>query len=146
MRIKTEIVINAPATKIWNILTDLENYQDWNPFIIKSSGEVKVGKQITNTMKNGDKNMTFKPTICNVVENEYFDWLGSLWFKGIFDGQHYFSLEPLNDKQTKLIHGENFSGILRKMILKKIGTQTKENFVKMNHALKEFAERYQNLN
>lgn len=141
MRIKTEIIINAPAERIWSILTDLGNYQQWNPFIIESSGEVKVGKKINNTMKNGDKTMTFKPTILNVVENEYFDWLGSLWFKGIFDGQHYFSLEPLNEKQTKLIHGENFSGILSKIILKKIGAETKENFVKMNHALKEMAEK-----
>ncbi len=140
MEIKTEIIINASGEKIWNILTDLENYKNWNPFMIESKGKVKVGNQITNTMKNDDKNMTFKPQILKVQENEYFEWLGSLWFKGLFDGKHYFKLESLGEDKTKLIHGEHFSGILSKMIIKKIGKQTEENFVKMNLALKEVVE------
>jgi hypothetical protein len=102
---------------------------------------VKEGNQITNTMINGDKNMTFTPRILKVKENEYFEWLGSLWFKGLFDGRHYFKLENIADNQVKLIHGESFSGILSKLILKKIGKQTEENFIKMNLALKELVEK-----
>ncbi len=141
MEIKTEVIINAPKERIWDILTDLENYRNWNPFVIESKGKVKVGEKITNTMKNGDKNMTFTPQILKVKENEYFEWLGSLWFKGLFDGRHYFKLESLEVNKSKLIHGERFSGILSKIILKKIGKQTEDNFVKMNLSLKELAEK-----
>lgn len=140
MEIKTEIIIKASKERIWNILTDLEKYKNWNPFIFDSEGEIKEGSRITNTMKNGKDIMKFKPVIIKVEENNYFEWLGSLWFKGLFDGRHYFNIESVGKNQIKLIHGEHFSGILSKMILKKIGKQTEENFVKMNLALKELAE------
>lgn len=75
-----------------------------------------------------------------IFEDRYFDWVGNLWIKGLFDGHHYFEIEEINTNQVKLNHGENFSGILSGMILKKIGDQTRENFVKMNMALKEKSE------
>jgi hypothetical protein len=140
MKIRTEIIINAPKEKVWDILTDFGKYSSWNPFIIQSQGQAVVGTQLINTMKNGDKGMTFKPTILKVETYRYFDWLGKLWIKGLFDGHHYFEIEEINPNQVKLNHGENFSGILSNMILKKIGEHTRENFVKMNMALKERAE------
>jgi hypothetical protein len=32
--INTEININTPATKVWNVLMSFENDDQWNPFII----------------------------------------------------------------------------------------------------------------
>ncbi|MEO6812294.1 MAG: SRPBCC domain-containing protein [Ginsengibacter sp.] len=139
--ISTEILINASKEKVWNILTDFGNYKYWNPFMINSSGQAVVGTKLVNTMKNKDKQMKFKPTILSVKQYEYFDWLGSLYFKGLFDGHHFFKLEDWGNGQMKLIQGEYFSGILSGMILKSIGEDTKNNFVKMNNALKEYAEK-----
>ena len=139
-QIKTEIIIDAPKEKVWNILTDLESYEKWNPFIVKSSGRITPGARIQNTMLNGDSNMTFRPKVLTVKPNEYFDWLGSLWFKGLFDGNHYFKIEETGPGQVNLIHGENFSGILSAMILRKIGEDTRQNFIKMNQAIKALAE------
>lgn len=138
--IKTEIEIQAPAEKVWSILTDFNHYHEWNPFIINSNGELKEGSKLINVMKNGEKTMTFKPKILKVVEYEYFDWLGSLFFKGIFDGHHYFRLESLVGGKVKLLHGEKFSGILSGPILKSIRETTESNFRAMNEALKERAE------
>ena len=41
--IKTEILINATPEKVWTILTNFDNYPNWNPFIKSIKGEVKVG-------------------------------------------------------------------------------------------------------
>jgi hypothetical protein len=139
-QIKTEIIINASKEKVWNILTDFENYKSWNPFIVNSAGNAVAGSKLANTMKLDDKTQTFRPKVLKVDENKYFDWLGHLFFKGIFDGHHYFKIEELSDNQIKLVQGENFSGILSGMILKSIGEKTMANFVKMNNALKELAE------
>ncbi len=140
MKIKTEIIINASKEKVWEILTDFKGYHNWNPFIIRSEGEAIAGKKLKNTMINGKGTMTFKPVILSVKPLAYFDWLGSLGFKGIFDGHHYFEIEEVRTGQVKFIQGENFSGILSKPILKKIGQQTMENFVRINKALKVRAE------
>jgi len=140
MEIKTEIIINASVERIWSILADLENYKNWNPFIIESSGKPEVGGRIQNTMLNGTKTITFSPVIQKLEENRYFEWLGHLWIKGIFDGRHYFELRPLVNNQTLLVHGESFTGLLVKPIMKQISADTMNNFVKMNLALKSLAE------
>jgi hypothetical protein len=139
-QIKTEIVINAPKETVWEILSNFEKYEDWNPFIIKSKGKAVEGNTIENTIRNGNKDFTFKPKLLNVRKNEYLDWLGSLFFKGLFDGNHYFEIKEIGPGQVLFIHGENFSGILSSYILKKIGEDTRNNFIKMNEALKKAAE------
>ncbi|WP_027000047.1 SRPBCC domain-containing protein [Eisenibacter elegans] len=139
-QIITEIVINAPKEQVFSVLTNLEAYQEWNPFIIRSEGKVMLGARLKNTMKNGDSPITFKPKVTQVVENEYFEWLGSLGIKGLFDGRHYFKIEEIAPNQVNLIHGESFSGLLVGYVLRKIGKQTRAGFVRMNEALKQRTE------
>ena len=138
--IRTEIEIEAPAEKVWEILTDFNRYEEWNPFIIKSSGVAEEGAVLVNVMKNGKKTMTFKPRILEVRKHEYFDWRGSLFFRGLFDGHHYFRIEPQAKDGVKLIHGEKFSGILSGPIFKSIRENTLESFRSMNEALKKRCE------
>ncbi|HEV7333275.1 MAG TPA: SRPBCC domain-containing protein [Flavisolibacter sp.] len=139
-QIKTEIVINASKEKVWAILTDFSRYPQWNPFIVNVEGELAKAKKLKNTLRNGDKQFVFKPTVLSVVPYRYFDWLGSLVVKGLFDGHHYFEIEELGPRQVKLTHGEQFSGILSSTILKKIGEDTRNNFIRMNGAVKALAE------
>ena len=89
----------------------------------------------------GQKPQTFKPSILVVDKEKEFRWVGHLFLKGIFDGEHYFLLEQLNEQEVKLIQGENFSGILSNPIMKMIGEKTISGFQKMNEALKERAEK-----
>jgi hypothetical protein len=139
--ITTEIIINATKEKVWTLLTDFGNYKNWNPFMVSSTGKAIPGTKLVNVMKNKETLHTFKPVILKAEENKYLDWLGSLLFKGIFDGHHYFKIEDLGNGQVRFTQGENFSGILSGMIMKSIGEDTRLNFVKMNNALKELAEK-----
>lgn len=139
-QIKTEIIINASKEKVWDVLTNFSQYPQWNPFIVSVEGELAKGKKLKNTLRNGNKNMVFKPTILSVVPYRYFDWLGSLVVKGLFDGHHYFAIEELAPAQVKLTHGETFSGLLSTTILKKISEDTRNNFIRMNQAVKTRAE------
>ena len=34
----TEVEINAPPSRVWEVLTNFEKYPIWNPFIKKISG------------------------------------------------------------------------------------------------------------
>jgi len=139
-KIRTEIVINATAATVWNILTAFDQYAAWNPFITEISGTLKTGGRLRNTMINNGKKYVFSPKVLRVEPERYFDWKGSLIIPGLFDGHHYFEIEAINDRQVKLSQGENFSGILSGMLLKQIGAATRENFVKMNMAVKQLAE------
>ena len=46
MRIHTEIDIDAPADRVWAILTDFASYPSWNPMIPRLSGQLSVGARL----------------------------------------------------------------------------------------------------
>lgn len=137
--LKTEIILNATPDKVWNALLDFGAYASWNPFIPSIKGEAKVGGQLTNTMVNKGKEMVFKPRVTKVEENKCFEWLGAT-MGGLFKGRHYFILEDLGNNQTKLIHGEKFTGLLSNPVIAMIGEETLLNFQRMNKALKNKVE------
>ncbi len=139
--IETTIVIEASTSKVWGTLMNFENYSSWNPFIIDIQGTAIAGQNLKTQIKIGDKKVQkFKPKVLVVNENEHFRWKGKLFFKGLFDGEHYFIVEKMDDNRTKLIHGENFSGLFSKPILKMIKEDTLKGFAQMNQALKSKVE------
>ena len=60
-------------------------------------------------------------------------------FPGIFDGEHYFLLEPIGESRTRLTQGEKFSGLLVGLLSGTLST-TEAGFKAMNTALKQQAE------
>ncbi len=135
--IDTEIVIEAPAELIWEVLTKFEEYPQWNPFVVQISGELEVGKKLRATMQpQGSKAMTFTPTVCTAEAGRGFRWKGQLWKPGIMDGEHSFVLEPAGPGLTRFVHSERFNGVLVPLILAIIRAKTTAGFVAMNEALK----------
>lgn len=134
--IETSIVINASKQTIWKVLTDFNEYPKWNPFIKSVTGKVKRGNQITIKLQG----MTFRPKVLTYNQNAEIKWLGHLWFKGLFDGEHQFKLEENSDGSTTFTQNEVFTGILVKLFSESIDTKTKMGFVEMNTALKFRAE------
>jgi hypothetical protein len=135
--IKTSIIIDASAAKVWSILSDFEAYPDWNPFIKSIEGEVQEAKTITVKITS----MVFKPKVLSFRKKQEIKWLGHFIFKGVFDGEHCLKLEQLSDGRIKFHHSEKFSGLLVGLMAKKLDSETKPGFIAMNEALKERAEK-----
>ena len=139
--IKTEIVIHATPAKVWSILTNFDNYPNWNPFIKSINGEVLVGNKITARIEPPEaKGMTFKPKILCYETNKELKWIGHLLFAGLFDGEHKFELIDNGDGTTTFRQSEKFRGILVPLFKKMLDNNTKKGFEAMNRKLKELAE------
>ena len=111
--IHTEIIIDATAKRVWEVLTNYEDHQRWNPFIKNWTGDkLKGGKLEVLIEPPGGKAMTFKPTILTFDEERELRWLGKLGISGIFNGEHFFQIETISDNQVRFIQGEKFTGIL----------------------------------
>ena len=137
-QLNTSITINASKEKIWKILIDFEKYPKWNPFIKSVTGNVQVGSRINIKLQG----MSFKPTVLTFDKNTEFKWLGHLWIKGLFDGEHKFKLIDNGNGTTNFEQSENFSGILVKLFSKSLDKDTKNGFEQMNRELKLRAEKY----
>ena len=132
-QISTEVLLPASPDVVWAVLVDTERYSEWNPFIIESEGDVVEGARITNTMRpDPEREMTFRPKILVAEPNEELRWIGRASIPGIFDGEHYFLLKP-QDGQTRMVHGENFSGVALWFM---DVAPFEDNFAEMNEALR----------
>ncbi|TCD28670.1 SRPBCC domain-containing protein [Pedobacter psychrodurus] len=141
MEIKTQIEINATPDKVWAILTDFENYRDWNPFIKSITGKPVVGNRITVSIAPpNSKVMTFKPVVLIFKIDKEFRWIGKLLFKGVFDGEHKFELIDNANGTTTFNQCESFSGILVGLFKKQLETNTRAGFEQMNENLKQQVE------
>jgi hypothetical protein len=139
--ISTSIVINSSPSVIWEILMNFDNYPNWNPFILSISGNPKVGEQIEAKIQPpGAKAMIFKPLVLVNESEKEFKWLGKLWVKGLFDGEHRFQLIDNQNGTTTFIQSEKFKGILVPLLKKMLDQKTLKGFIGMNEALKLRAE------
>ncbi|MEO1058611.1 MAG: SRPBCC domain-containing protein [Actinomycetota bacterium] len=139
--IQTEITIDAPPDVVWRALTDLERYSEWNPFILSATGTVAVGERLVNRLQPpGGRAMTFKPTVTEVEPARTFEWLGRLLVPGVFDGRHRFELEPTPGGGTRMVHSEQFSGLLVRLLRSSLDTTTVAGFTAMNEALRDHVE------
>ena len=137
----TEIEIDAPPSVVWEILTDLPAYADWNPFVVESSGIVAQGERLTNRLQPpGGRAMTFRPTVTEVVPERSFEWLGRLGLPRVFDGRHRFELHPVGDGRTRFVHTEDLRGLLVRPMRGSLDTGTLAGFTAMNLAIKARAE------
>lgn len=137
--IENEVVINASASRVWQVLTDFEAYPEWNPFIRQLTGVVGVGEQLTVQMQTDNHTMTFQPTILVVEPERELRWLGRLYIPGIFDGEHTFKIEPLSENKVRFIQQEKFRGLIVPFSGSLLES-TKNSFFEMNQALKKHAE------
>ena len=84
--------------------------------------------------------MTFKPKVLAAEPNRELRWLGYLLVPGVFDGEHSFTIEPLEENRVRFIQREAFEGLLVPLFARSLETNTQQGFEEMNHALKERAE------
>ncbi len=137
----TEVEVDAPAETVWNVLTDLDDYANWNPFITEASGDIVVSARLVNRLQPpGGKAMTFKPVVTAVEPARTFEWLGRLGVPGVFDGRHRFELDPTPSGGTRVVHTEHFRGVLVPFLRTSLDTRTLAGFEAMNTALKTRAE------
>ena len=57
--VMTVVDINAPGDRVWQVLTDLDGYHAWNPFLTSASGAVAPGNTITIAAKDGQPHHYF---------------------------------------------------------------------------------------
>ena len=139
--VSSEIVIEAPADRVWQVLTDFAKFPEWNPFIKKMSGEPRTGAKLEVRIEPpGGRAMTFKPKMVNVETNREMCWLGKLWIPGLFNGEHCFTIEAFDEKGVRFVQHEKFTGLLVPFMARSLDRDTKSGFEAMNRALKERAE------
>ena len=135
--LRTEIEFDGTPEATWTILTDLQAYPEWNPFIEKVEGELRVGAKLDVRLQPVDeRGITMHPTVLVVEPGRELRWIGHLMIRGIFDGEHRFRIEEAGPGRVRFAQTERFGGVLVPLLWKKLRDGgTAKGFRAMNEAL-----------
>ena len=138
--VSAEILIKAPPKTVWQVLSDFNNYPEWNPTISYISGELEPNSFLeTKIHLPKQRPFILRPRIIKLEEEKNIIWAGSKINHFFFLGVHSFNLIPQEENQTLFKQIESFSGLLRPFAGKHI-KKAQESFEVMNLALKYKAE------
>lgn len=137
--LRTEIEISANPEVVWSIIADFAKYEEWNPFINKVTGQAKQGSKIEIHIQTpAGKKRKYEPTVTKVDNGHELRWMGKSW---LLNGEHIFTIEPLQEGKVRFVHREVFDGLLTGFFGNSLDTDIKKGLEEMNRALKERAER-----
>jgi hypothetical protein len=139
--LRTEIEIQATPEKVWQALTSLDKYPEWNPFIHHANGKAELGEKVDITFKSGSKEMTLHCTVVKVEPNKELRWKYHVVLPILFNGEHSFIIEQVESNKVRFVDREIFNGILVSSQAKDIDTNSKQGFEAMDKALKARAEK-----
>jgi hypothetical protein len=134
--LRTEIIVDASPEKVWKILTDLDNYPEWNPFICHAVGKAEPGQSVDIDFQPDGKGLKLHCTVARFQPNRELSWTYHATHPLLFRGEHIFTIEPLGENQVRFIDREEFNGLLLFTQVKDIDTNTRRGFEAMDKALK----------
>lgn len=141
METRTEIEIEAPPPAVWRVLVDFDRYPEWNPFFVAVRGKLEPAARLSvvesEPETHRERSSSVRVKSCE-PERE-LRWLGHAVMKGLLDTEHFISLEAASSGHTRVIHGENTTGLLLKLALPRVMRRTR-GLVYMNQALKRRVE------
>jgi uncharacterized protein YndB with AHSA1/START domain len=149
LQARNEILINASASKVWSVITDINLLPKINPGVIAAKGTMdKQGELRTCEMNSKRGKGTMTERLVEVVPEQKTVWTieeDSMGMKKMLrDTRFCFYLEKQGDNQTKLINESYYSPVgliaklmnafMMKSMMGKIQT-------KILHNVKEHSER-----
>jgi hypothetical protein len=135
--------IAAPARLVWSILTDLSNYNAWNPFCIRAEGKIELGHAVTMTLINYAVPGTLFPNcefISSIVPERQISWdlpNDPAW---PYPARRDQVIEPTGDASCRYFSTDAFLGTNGIHVFRFAGPWVKRAFDDSARALKARAE------
>jgi hypothetical protein len=136
-----EMIVSAPRSVVWKILTEFEGYHSWNPYITRAAGTARTGTEVDLHLEPHGE--TAAEVECDVVSVKY---LRKLYWRcrnhrlpGLLDREHVFRLLPVapDGKKVRLVYDGRWEGVL--VPFTELGSR-KAGYLRMIFALKQRAE------
>jgi hypothetical protein len=137
--VKTEIAIDAPPARVWEVLTDFSGYRVWNPVIRRAEGRAELDAPLRLWLGGpGGRTLEVRARIEECTPERSLGWRGGV--PHLADVYHFFRLEPLADGGTRFIHGERFDGVASRLVWPLLGPLLRPRYHLSNEAFRTRCE------
>jgi hypothetical protein len=138
---QTTFEINAPATRVWHVLTDLSRYSEWNPQIPRTKGRIEEGASINLRIAlPGRPAMDVSAVIEQAQPDQLLTWRGHVVAPWFFEGYRKFAIQPIESGRVTFTHIEDIHGLLAPMFTIVMGGAVSMSHRALNEALRLRAE------
>jgi hypothetical protein len=142
--LRTFVDIDATPERVWQVLTDLPAYAEWNPFITKAEGAFVVGDRPLFSVPpvNALVQANLRPTVLEVVPGRRLRLRSRLTrpaVPGLFHVELTMTLTD-HDGGVRLWQQDRFGGLLAPLLIRSLNRHRGTAFNAMNEALKQRVE------
>ncbi|MEX0874080.1 MAG: SRPBCC domain-containing protein [Actinomycetota bacterium] len=139
---QTTFEINASADRVWEILTELDRYPEWNPQIPAASGTVEAGAKIDLRLKfPGRPAMNVSAIVERAEPNLLFTWRGHLVAPWFFVGYRKFEIQAIDGNHVRMTHVEDIRGLFAPVFVLLMGRPVESSHRSLNEAIRTRAEK-----
>ena len=138
---QTTFDVNASPEAVWQALTTLDRYGEWNPQIPAASGAIEEQGQINLCLAlPGRPAMNLVATIEKVQHSELLTWRGHVVAPWLFEGHRKFAIQRAGEHRVSVTHVEDIHGLLAPLFAVFMGGPVERSHHALNRALRTRAE------
>ena len=148
IEVKIETDIEADSDKVWCIISDFDNWDDWHKTSEMKGVELITINNLPRILKFKITNVPFKIYLSRVeiIEGESISWRGFLPFsQALLSGERKIKLISRSGTSCRLIQTETFYGLISRFVQKRLSIKYKKNYEILNQNIKRIAESQSNL-
>jgi hypothetical protein len=137
-----ETLIDTPQQHVWQQLTDFAAYSTWNPFVLQAQANFEVGQTIRfleDLQQFGQHWLSAR--FLAIDPPHSFVWQGYFGAPFLFSVRHTFTVEAINDHQTRFTQRHQNAGLLIPYLAwRGVYVVSHQGYLAFNRALKEHCE------
>jgi hypothetical protein len=136
-RIEHRLGIPVPAPVVWQVVSQLERWAEWNPLYVKAEGALKIGAQLTLTQAlDGRPTVLIQPTIVDWVPDAQILWRLQQ-NSGLVQRLRYIEIDKLADDACIFSNGEDWSGLLAGLVPVEVRKALRKGYEAMGEAVRD---------
>ena len=139
--VRAEIEIDAPAERIFDILTDLPAYPEWNPFTPRVESTLRPGDPVHLYVRLRGERLSHRVEV--VTRNERpsrLCWGTTIGAGFLLRAERCQTLTSLDERRTRFVNEDVFHGWLAPLVMGTFGRAMQRGFESVASALKKRAE------
>ena len=111
--VESEVTVNAPVETVWQVVTDVEGYERWNPFVTSAAGDLRLGGELDLRLELPDgETDEITPEVVVLRPDRKLRWQSHRVLPGIADREYEVILEPLDGGRVLIYQQMRIEGIL----------------------------------
>ena len=116
-RIQARVGVQAPAFAVWDVISQLDTWKDWNPLFTEAEGRLSIGTLLSLRRKREGKGELEEGRVVDWVPNEQILWSRTVGpFARVLA---FLEIEALSETACVLSVGEVYQGMLGERLAEK---------------------------